>query len=89
MDPKETYSYHKKSMLYSIIDTGSSAMIIASDYFEKLIEKIYESAGITTYEFYKGMPIGPCVDEFPSLYFMFDFQWVEIIGDDYARDISE
>ena len=63
LNETDTYSYPGDTMLYSITDTGTSAIIIASDYYEAVIDKIFTSAGILEYDLNGGMAYGPCYGE--------------------------
>lgn len=45
------YSTVKQNSMYSVVDTGSSAINFSSLYFEDLIYKIYEKVGGNEYQF--------------------------------------
>ena len=63
LNETSTYSYPKNTKLYSITDSGTSAIIIASDYYEAIIAKIFEAAQILKYDFKGGSAYGPCQGE--------------------------
>lgn len=43
--------YQENNSLYSIIDTGSSALMISSLYYEDLMIQIFEYAGVTDWAY--------------------------------------
>ena len=43
--------YQENNSLYSIIDTGSSAIMISSLYYEDLIIQLFDYAGITDWAY--------------------------------------
>ena len=74
--------------MYSIIDTGSSALILSSYFFKDIIKKIYKYVGDDEYVIRTGYVFTRCYDNFPNLYFMFDGHWIEIRPEEYVWDTS-
>jgi hypothetical protein len=37
------YGYNNGSMVYTILDTGSSGMLISSDYYDSIIKLLFET----------------------------------------------
>jgi|LakMenEpi03Oct11_1017367.scaffolds.fasta_scaffold07843_1 hypothetical protein len=37
------YGYNNGSMVYTILDTGSSGMLISSDYYDSIIKLLFEN----------------------------------------------
>ena len=96
-DPEDTYAYSpiKKhpdfvvnNAMYTIIDTGSSALIVSNYYFEDLIRLIFDKVGDDEYKFQGGYVYTRCYDNFPPLYFMFDDYWIEVLPEEYVWDSS-
>ena len=62
--------------IYTIFDTGASDIYLSVLWFESFVEKLYEQAGIS-YEIKEGKATSKCDDEeFPDIYFSFDYNWV-------------
>ena len=74
--------------MYTIIDTGSSALIVSHYYFEDLIKRIYDYVGDDEYMITKGYVYTRCYRNFPTLYFMFDGYWIEVLPEEYVWDTS-
>lgn len=55
--------------LYSIIDTGSTALVISSLYYEDLIFQMFAHAGIEDWQYTQGVVETKCTYDLPSLYF--------------------
>ena len=95
-DPENTYSYggvekgqeDETMMLYSILDTGTSALNFSYHYYDDFISKIFEYVGGDDYVVQQGIVITRCYGNFPSLYFMFNDMWIEIKPNEYVKDIS-
>mmetsp|Transcript_1795 Transcript_1795/g.2551 ORF Transcript_1795/g.2551 Transcript_1795/m.2551 type:complete len:270 (-) Transcript_1795:248-1057(-) len=73
---------------YSIIDTGSTALVISVLYFEPLIENLFAYAGIDDWKFDSGIVLTKCKYELPSLFFDIDGKWVEARPQDYMYDFE-
>jgi len=58
--------------IYTIFDTGLSAMMISGAYFEDLITRIFKYMGATNYRIENGYVLCDCYSDFPPLYFMFE-----------------
>ena len=74
--------------MYTIIDTGSSALIFSEYYFEYIIKLIFDYVGDDEYVVKYGYVFTRCYRNFPNLYFMFDNQWIEVTPDEYVWDTS-
>ena len=75
--------------LYSIIDTGSTALMISALYYESLINKIFDAVPDTEWEFDSGIVLTECDVEYPSVYFMFDQKWIEVAPKDYVMQADD
>jgi len=78
-----------KEPVYSIIDTSSPTISIASSYFDKYIESIFKEVRGKDYQIEQGQVLTRCDYEYPNLYFMFGDYWVEVRPDEYVLDVSE
>ena len=65
----KTYAYAQTSdypifqqdySLYSIIDTGSTALVISALYYESLIMNLFNDAGIDDWQFTQGVVLTKC-----------------------------
>ena len=74
--------------MYTIIDTGSSALIVSHYFFEDLIKRIYSYIGDDEYKITNGYVYTRCYKNFPNLYFMFDGYWIEVLPEEYVWDTS-
>ena len=75
--------------VYSIFDTGSSAIIFPKDYFTGFLVELYSQMDGDEYELASGYVMSKCYEDFPTLYFMFDGRWIAVDPDDYVVDISD
>ena len=80
--------YVVDNKLYSILDTGSSAINFSSLYFEDYIAKIYEYIGTTAYDYTDGIVTSQCFSNFPDLWFLFSNKWIRVASKDYVVDVS-
>ena len=66
--PEEVF---KDNALYSIIDTGSTALVISVVWYESLIRNIFEYAGIDDWRYEQGVILTQCafVDALPPIFF--------------------
>ena len=76
----------ENNSMYAIIDTGSTALMFSSLYYESLIYKIFEYAGISDWTFAQGAVECACNAELPSIWFQFDNAWIEARPADYIWD---
>ena len=83
------YATVKNNAIYSIVETGSTAINFSSLYFEDLIYKIYEKVEGNEYQFEQGLLLSKCYTDFPKLYFQMDMQFIEVDPKDYVFDVSE
>ena len=67
----EYTTVNSEQALYSIIDTGSTALMISALYYESLINKIMDKVDVD-WEFDSGIVLTECDADYPSVYFMFD-----------------
>jgi len=97
-DVENTFSYQSlpeyenyvvDNSLYTIFDSGSSAINFSTLYFEDFIKKIYEYLGGGNYKISNGVVQTQCYNGFPSLFFMFSGKWIEVNPKDYVLDISK
>ena len=75
--------------MYTIIDTGSSAILISQYFFEDIIDRIYEHVGDDEYVVNGGYVYTRCYRNFPKLYFLFDNLWIEVRPEEYVLDTSD
>lgn len=74
--------------VYSIFDTGASAIIFPNYYFDQFITEMFAEMGGDEYEVTDGYVISKCYDDFPKLHFLFNDKWLTVNPDDYVVDIS-
>ena len=72
--------------MYTIVDTGSTAILISALYFESLLEEIFSYAGISDWQLEDGYVYTRCEDHMPSLFFQMDGAWIEARPEDYVYD---
>lgn len=84
-----SYNQEANNQLYTIFDTGTASINFSALYFDDLIEKIFEYVGGDDYEIVQGYVVTKCYGNFPSLFFMFDLQWIEVKPNEYVKDISD
>lgn len=75
--------------MFSVIDTGSSAINFSTLYYEDFINKIFEKVGGTEYQFEQGLIVTQCYNNFPKLHFMFSERFIQVDPEDYVIDVSE
>ena len=73
--------------MYSILDTGASAIYISSLWFDSFMDVLEEVAG-TRLEPYEGRTYARCVNSFPPIFFQMGGHWVELAVKDYVIDVS-
>ena len=74
--------------MYTLFDTGSSALVVSHYFFEDIIKRIYKYIGDDEYKFTEGYVFTRCYNNFPNWYFMFDGYWIEILPEEYVWDTS-
>lgn len=74
----------KNNGIYSVVDTGSTAMMISSIYFESLIENIVAAVPGVKWSFQQGAVFTECDAKYPKLYFLMDGKWIEVDPQDYV-----
>lgn len=79
-------TFVQDNSIYSIIDTGSTALMISALYFESLVYAIFNYAGIDDWSFSQGAVECSCSADLPSVYFQFDNAWIEAKPADYMFD---
>ena len=84
-----SYNQEQNNELYTIFDTGTSSINFSALYFDHFIEEIFEYVGGDDYEVIQGYVVSKCYGNFPSLFFMFDYKWIEVKPNEYVKDISE
>lgn len=61
-----------KGEMYSIFDTGSSAILLPEAYFKNYLKQLYKGMAGKEYEVNSGYVLSKCYEDFPTLYFLFD-----------------
>lgn len=85
------YGYINGSYVYTIFDTGSSGIILSSDYYDQIVTKLMtDYIGTQNYVIKEGVTYSVCIppSQLPSLYFIFNELLIEVRGEDYMADIS-
>lgn len=85
------FGFNNGSMVYSIIDTGSSGLLMSSDYFSSIVTTLFETyIGNMNYVIKNGVVFSQCIDPntLPPIFIMFNELWVQIRGADYMVDVS-
>ena len=80
--------FNEDGDFYSIIDTGSTALVISVLYFESLIEKMFEYAKVTDWQYDQGIVITKCRYKLPPIFFYIDGKWIETRPEDYLYDFA-
>ena len=91
-DTSAANAYAFAGELYSIFDTGTSVMLLSSDYFESIVVKyMNDYVGSDQYAIQQGAVYSECFDttEMPGMYFLFNNTWIELLPDDFMIDVSE
>lgn len=78
-----------KNEVYSIFDTGASAIIFPTDYFGSFLTEMFNEMGGDEYELSAGYVVTKCYDDFPTIHFLFGEKWIAIDPRDYVVDISD
>jgi len=84
--PEATFS---GNALYSIIDTGSTALVISVVWYESLIRNLFEEAKIDDWRYEQGVVLTKCTYKLPSVWFQIDLKWVEARAEDYMYDYQD
>ena len=80
----EDSNTEKKGALYSIFDTGASSLMIGQMYYDSLITKIMEKVPDVKWSYQKDYRVRTeCSADYPSIFFMFDGNWLEVSPHDY------
>jgi hypothetical protein len=58
--PANTYTYPGNTMQYSIIDSGTTALLIAEPFFQAYLDKLFEAARVDKYDFIDGTAYSDC-----------------------------
>jgi len=84
-------TWRSDNSFYSIIDTGSTAIMISSVYFESLILNIFARVPEANWQFNEreGVVVTECNHEYPSVFFLFDGKWIEAAAKDYVFAIDD
>jgi len=75
--------------IYSMFDSGASAIVFPQFYFPQFLEKLFEQVSGKDYELGNGYVLTKCYDDFPTVYFMFDEHWIGVYPDEYVVDVSQ
>jgi hypothetical protein len=81
-------NYLNKAQAYSIFDSGTSSIYLPDAYFKSVLREIYKRVGESDYSLVNGVVNTFCYRNFPTLYFMFDGNWLAVDQEDYVVDIS-
>lgn len=73
---------------HTIFDTGTSHLFLPLSLFDVYLSRLIAEAGSPQFFVKDGEVFAECVDTFPSLYFMYDFAWIQVLPDDYLIDVS-
>lgn len=87
---KNTYAFQED--LFTILDTGSSAILLSSDYFTQVVTMIIRDyIGTDQYMVDYGAAVMECFppEKLPPIYFNVGGWWIEMLGEDYVIDASE
>jgi len=79
-------NFVQDNSIYSIIDTGSTALVISKLYYESLIRNLFEEAGIDDWQYTQGVVLTRCWYDLPSIFFQIDGYWAEARAEDYMYD---
>ena len=88
----EGYStWNADNSFYSIIDTGSTAIMISAVYFESLVLNIFARVPQANWQFLEreGVILTECNHDYPSIFFLFDGYWIEAAAKDYIMAVDE
>lgn len=80
---EEYPKFIKDNSIYSIIDTGSTALSISALYYESLIVNLFEKAGIDDWKYEQGVIFTKCKYKLPTIFFLIDAYWIEANPKDY------
>ena len=83
------YPTEINNSIYTILETGSTALLISALYFESFIVKILDSVPNVAWLFEEGLLWVECDADFPSIYFMFSQKWIEVNPKDYVFPVGE
>lgn len=75
--------------VYTIVDTSSPSISIASEYFETYITELFAKASGSSYKIEQGEVLSKCDYEYPNLYFMVGDYWLEVRPSEYVLDVSK
>ena len=86
---KGAYQTVGNGMIYSIFDTGSSAIIIPEVFFGNFLDLIYAQMEGKEHEVEAGYVVTKCYPDFPTMFFLFDEKWIAVEPAEYVIDVSE
>ena len=71
--------------IYSIFDSGSTSLMISKLYYGSLINEIFARMGNITWKYTSDFRVvTECDADYPSLFFMFENNWIEVSPDNYV-----
>ena len=83
------YTTEKDQAFYSVIDTGSTALLISALYYESLVLKMMDKVSNVEWSFQDGLVFTPCDATYPNIYFMLNQYWIEVNPKDYLFPVTE
>lgn len=81
-------AYATPDELTTIFDTGASHIFIPNSLFDVYLNRVIKEAGGAKFHIRNGQIYTDCRDTFPTLYFLFDGYWLEVIPESYLVDVS-
>lgn len=64
--------------VYSIFDTGSSALVFPAPYFTGFLIELFSGIETAEYEVTQGYVLTRCYNEMPSIFFLFGDKWLSV-----------
>jgi len=74
-----SFGYVNGQMVYSIFDSGSSGILLSSDYYESIVNKLFQEYLKTqNYVIKDGVVFSQCFtpSQLPTLHFLFNELWI-------------
>ena len=68
---------------YTMLDTGSTAIMISSLYYESYVRELFARSPDADWFFDNNNLYTQCSADMPNLYFMIDNHWIEVNPRDY------
>lgn len=81
--------YIDKNAIFSVLDTGSSAINFSSLYFNDFIAKLFAYMEVNTWQVEDGIIFTKCSHNFPDLFFLFNNKWIRVHANDYVQPLRD